>query len=286
MIKVRWFVSALIALLVFYFLKQFAYDIVRINNNDMKASFNKGDAVLIKKIGNTYELSDLIYFEYPVHDSILSHTFIIQRLYGLPGDSILIEAKHVYRNGELLAKKPFIKHNYFVRSKNVKLEKAFKDCYHLNEGGEISIDYDYSFSLTQEECDSLKKDSLIKSVELKTEKKYAFDITCFPWDEAFRWNLDFYGPIYVPKIGDTLKLDETNLKLYSALIVDYEKNNLEFHNDSLFINGISTTIYVVKKNYYFVLGDNRDNANDSRVWGLLPENNIRGKVISKLRSVE
>jgi signal peptidase I len=64
-----------------------------------------------------------------------------------------------------------------------------------------------------------------------------------------------------------------------VLIREHEKNSLELSSDSVFINSVYTNTYLVKQDYYFVMGDNRDNAIDSRVWGFLPEKKIKGKVI-------
>lgn len=249
----------------------------------MAETYHYGDALLIKKMLNTYSPGDVIYFEYPVEDSLLQKTYFIQRVYGLPGDSMELMDKNVYRNGSQLRDEKTIKHNYFIKTKNIKLDSLFKQKYHLTEGGEISDEFDYSYSLTSGESDTLRKDSLIKTVLLKTEQKNTFDETCFPGNSNYKWNLDHYGKIYIPKMNDTLKLDSITIKLYLTLIKHHEKNSLEIKPDSIIINGNLADYYVVKKNYFFVLGDNRDNANDSRVWGLLPENCIVGKVIGTLR---
>jgi signal peptidase I len=189
----------------------------------------------------------------------------------------------VFINSRATSKIATLKHNYFVISKGQKLDSVFKQTYHLAEGGEVSDEYDYSYSLTDEECEALRKDSLIKSVELKIEKTDTYDETCFPASLNYRWNMDQYGKIYVPKEKDTLRLDTVNILLYKKIICDYENNAFEQKHDSIFINGQLTNYYRVKQNYYFVMGDNRDNAIDSRTWGFLPEKYIIGKVLFRLR---
>jgi signal peptidase I len=259
------------------------FDVVKVNGKDMQATYNYGDALLIKKILNTYHTNDIVYFKYPVIDSVGKKTYFFQRLIGLPGDSIAIANKEVHINGMKIQDTNTLKNNYFIKTTGKKLDSLFKLNYHLMEGGEVSDEVDYSFSLTKEESEQLKKDSLIKKVELKIEKQGNFDETCFPSNAYYNWNLDYYGKIYVPKKNDTLRLDSLSIHLYSALIQDYEKNTLVIKHDSVLINNQLCTYYIPKQNYYFVLGDNRDNSNDSRSWGFLPERAIVGKVLFRIK---
>lgn len=280
--SLRWFVSCFIALLLFIVCKFFIFDIVKINSNDMRDTFKPGDALLVKKIFNDYKTGDFIYFRYPKVDTSAPEALCIQRLIGLPGDTIELKEKGIYINNFLIKDTSTLRFNYFIKTKT-QPDSAFKLKYHLLEGGEISSDNDYGYSLLKSEADSLKLDTLIEKVELKVEQKGSFDETVFPYSTHYNWNMDNFGKLYLPKKNDTLTLDSVNLNIYSTLIRNYEKNNLEVKGDSIFINGELTKKYRVKQNYYFVVGDNRDNSNDSRVWGFLPEACIVGKVVSVLK---
>ena len=76
-----------------------------------------------------------------------------------------------------------------------------------------------------------------------------------------------------------------NLSFYKKIIQDYERNNLELKDDSIFINDQFTDRYIIKMNYYFMMGDNRHNSSDSRFWGFVPEDHIVGKAVYILMSV-
>ena len=82
-----------------------------------------------------------------------------------------------------------------------------------------------------------------------------------------------------------IKLNEINLLLYENIIMYYENNKHVLKKKKLWINGKKISKYIFKKNYYFVIGDNRDNSEDSRFWGLIPENHILGKAILVLLSI-
>jgi signal peptidase I len=95
-----------------------------------------------------------------------------------------------------------------------------------------------------------------------------------------QWNQDNYGPIIVPRRGTVIPLDHNNIETWGMVI------NREFGNKVVSVEGTVITIkgrpvkeYIFTKNYYFVLGDNRDDSMDSRYWGFVPEDNIIGKAL-------
>jgi len=98
----------------------------------------------------------------------------------------------------------------------------------------------------------------------------------FPENSTFS---DFnYGPVVVPKRGDILKIDSVSFSLWH-IFIEREGHTLQFNADTLLIDGTQDSRYIVQEDYYFVLGDNRDNSMDSRYWGFVPADHLIGEAL-------
>lgn len=231
------------------------------------------------------ERNDVVVFNYPQEDEhpVDHRTYFVKRCVALPGDSFKIIDGLVYINNKLSDDAAKLQFNYHVKSDTM-LDSLFIAKYELYEGGQISDNNDYSFTLTQALVDTLKSKTFVSLVEKNNEKVGMWDEFVFPYNSNYKWNVDNYGPIKIPAEGDTVKLDSLNLCFYERIISVYEGNTFELKGDTILINGIATNSYVIKQNYYFMMGDNRHNSQDSRHWGFVPEDHIIGKATRILYS--
>lgn len=146
----------------------------------------------------------------------------------------------------------------------------------------LGIGY-YQANLTAQKADLLKSDPNVESVKrfIKTgvEDGIYPDMQDGRPSNTNNWNSDNFGPIYIPKAGATVKLDAKSLPFYKIIISEYEKNKLKVTGNDIYINDKIATTYTFKQNYFWMMGDNRNNSLDARYFGYTPEDHIVGKPV-------
>jgi len=148
------------------------------------------------------------------------------------------------------------------------------------------IDSTREISLTYEDAFKVENSNLFDTIYRVTQSKGVSNLNFFPNNNNFKWNNDYLGPIYIPKKGDKIDLSLDNLPLYKKIIKDYEFNDIEISNGRIIINSEEQDSYTFKQDYYWMMGDNRYNSEDSRVWGFVPFDHVLGKPVFIWMSID
>ncbi|MCK5639119.1 MAG: signal peptidase I [Flavobacteriaceae bacterium] len=204
----------------------------------------------------------------------------VKRCVGIAGDSLEIRDGYVYINGKknILPDRARLQFKYIVNTNGKQLNvNSLRNRYHVREGGRTQ-DGNYILNLASDDASRLKNNPSVKNMKRIVAPKEEGE-NVFPNINYLNWNRDNFGPIYIPEKGKTVSLNIESLPFYKQIIVEYEKNNLKIEGDQILINGDPVSSYTFKQNYYWMMGDNRHNSEDSRYWGFVPFDHVVGKPV-------
>lgn len=226
----------------------------------------------------------------------------VKRCVGIPGDSLEIRDGYVFINGKQneLPDRAKLQFAYSFNSKDLLIQltadkrptnipvKYLIERFNISELELVDYKdnvYYYVLPLHEDAYQKLKNYPGIQDLNRVISEEPTPNKAYFPHTFEIPGNSREFGPIYIPKKGVTVPITLESIPYYKRIIEVYEgyemgiDNTVSINGTQILLNGAPLTEYTFKMDYYWMMGDNRDNSQDARMWGYVPYNHVVGKPV-------
>lgn len=269
------------ALIVLVLIKTFVLWRITVSDNSMSPAIESGERLLLYKLG-VANRNDLAVFTSPRYTEENAITQYLKRAVAVPGDTLRIVNQRLLINEEL-QELINCRYDYYVQTNSLGISDAQKDQFKLYDGGMVSAEKLYSYSLTDSTATALEQEPNVQYVERKVLAKGIAGKTVAQFAQdpgALAWNVDNFGPMVCPKKGMGIVLNDHNLNVYASVLERFEEKKIKKVDELYYVNNIVADSVYFSRDYFFLLGDNRHQSIDSRFFGLVPKEKISGTAFS------
>lgn len=243
---------AVLLFIIAIILKAFVLDAFQVPTSSMENTLLPGDYIVVSKVA--YEISTPK--EIPILEIEIPSISLFSFSKADINDLVIFDYPGISRDDSLIVNQKLVKRVVACPGDTLQI----KDKVFFVNGSQIDLP------------------STLKISNEKSRGGWIKDENIYP--PGTGWNKDNYGPFIIPGIGDTISIDYRNFDKWKQIIVmDYGKNVLREEGSIVTLDGSPIREYIIKKDHYFVIGDNLDNSLDSRYFGLVAGDMIIGEVL-------